>query len=37
MLDNNTAKNLIKPKMPVVCSNDGQFATVDHLEGADQI
>lgn len=24
--------NEIKPDMPVVCSNDGQFATVDHLE-----
>jgi hypothetical protein len=24
----------IKPGMPVVCSEDGQFATVDHLEGA---
>ncbi len=23
----------IKPHMPVVCSNNGQFATVDHLEG----
>jgi hypothetical protein len=23
----------IKPHMPVVCSEDGQFATVDHLEG----
>jgi hypothetical protein len=23
--------------MPVVCSNDGQFATVDHLEGTDTI
>jgi len=27
----------IKPEMPVVCSQDGQFATVDHLEGADFI
>ena len=25
--------NSIKPDMPVVCSLDGQFATVDHLEG----
>lgn len=25
--------NQIKPHMPVVCSNNGQFATVDHLEG----
>jgi hypothetical protein len=23
--------------MPVVCSKDGQFAVVDHLEGADTI
>ena len=23
----------IKPDMPVVCSQDGQFATVDHMEG----
>lgn len=23
----------IKPHMPVVCSENGQFATVDHLEG----
>jgi len=27
----------IKPHMPVVCSNNGQFAVVDHMEGADQI
>ena len=27
----------VKPHMPVVCSNNGQFATVDHLEGADTI
>ena len=37
MLDSKTATTLIKPHMPVVCSNDGQFATVDHLEGTDQI
>jgi hypothetical protein len=37
MLDSQTAKNLIKPHMPVVCSEDGQFAVVDHLEGTDQI
>ena len=23
----------IKPHMPVVCSNNGQFATVDHVDG----
>ncbi len=27
----------IKPEMPVVCSEDGQFATVDHVEGTDTI
>lgn len=27
----------IKPHMPVVCSKGGQFATVDHLEGREQI
>ncbi len=25
--------NEIKPGMPVVCSQDGQFAIVDHMEG----
>ncbi|MBA3821905.1 MAG: DUF2171 domain-containing protein [Deltaproteobacteria bacterium] len=37
MLDSKTAEGLIKPNMPVVCSNDGQFAVVDHLEGTDLI
>ena len=27
----------IVPEMPVVCSQGGQFATVDHLEGRDSI
>lgn len=27
----------IKTGMPVVCSLDGQFATVDHMEGAKNI
>ncbi len=27
----------IKPNTPVVCSNNGQFAVVDHLEGKDLI
>jgi hypothetical protein len=27
-------KNDIKEHMPVVCSNNGQFATVDKIEGA---
>src|SRR3954465_10565402 len=37
MLDSETAKGLIKPHMPVVCSNNGQFAVVDHLKGRDFI
>lgn len=37
MLDSVTAKELIKPDMPVVCSENGQFAVVDHIEGADEI
>jgi hypothetical protein len=37
MLDSTTAQGLIKPHMPVVCSENGQFATVDHLEGTDLI
>jgi hypothetical protein len=27
----------IKPKTPVVCSNNGQFAVVDHMEGTNMI
>jgi hypothetical protein len=27
----------IKPHMPVVCSNDRQFAVVDHVEGAEML
>jgi hypothetical protein len=27
----------IHPDMPVVCSEDGQFASVDHMEGANSI
>jgi hypothetical protein len=37
MLDSQTAQGLIKPHMPVVCSNNGQFAVVDHIEGKDLI
>ncbi len=37
MLDSITAQNLIKPHMPVVCSENGQFATVDHVEGTESI
>ncbi|MFO0663740.1 MAG: DUF2171 domain-containing protein [Polyangiaceae bacterium] len=29
--------NEIKPNLPVVCSNNGQFAVVDHVEGSDYI
>lgn len=29
--------NSIKPDMPVVASDDGKFAEVDHLEGKDTI
>lgn len=29
--------NEIKPDMPVVCSLDGQFAVVDHMEGPSTI
>ena len=27
----------IKPNLPVVCSNNGQFAIVDHVEGTSSI
>lgn len=27
----------IKPGAPVVCSKNGQFAVVDHMEGSDMI
>ncbi len=27
----------IKPEMPVVCSENGQFAVVDHMDGSDTI
>jgi len=37
MLDSRTAHGLIKPHMPVVCSNNGQFAVVDRIEGRDMI
>ncbi len=29
--------NKIKPKMPVVCSENGQFAVVDHMQGKESI
>lgn len=37
MLDAETAKDLIKPHMAVVCSHDGEFATVDQIEGHSSI
>jgi hypothetical protein len=37
MLDSINAKSLIKPNMPVVCSDDGLLAVVDHLEGSEVI
>jgi hypothetical protein len=37
MLDAQTAKDLIRPHMPVIGSENGQFATVDHIEGRDTI
>lgn len=27
----------IKPEMPIICSQDGQFGTVDHMEGTNSI
>lgn len=33
MLDSDTAAELIKPHMPVVCSDHDELATVDHIEG----
>ena len=27
----------IKPNLPVVCSNNGQFGVVDHVEGSNYI
>ena len=32
-----TNTDTIKPHMPVVCSKDKQFATVDHVEGTNAI
>ena len=37
MLDSETANSLIKPRMAVVCSNNGQFAVVDHLEDMPEV
>ena len=32
MLDSETARDLIKPHMPVVSSEDAELATVDHID-----
>ena len=37
MLDAETAKDLIKPHMDVVCPDDADFATVDQIEGHSSI
>lgn len=37
MLDSDTAKDLIKPHMAVVCSENGRLAEVDHVEGRNAI
>jgi len=37
MTRTNVNINEIRPHMPVVCSQEGQFATVDHMEGQDVI
>ena len=31
--ENSSRTDNIKPQMPVVCSEDGQFGVVDHVEG----
>jgi hypothetical protein len=37
MLDSDTARGLIKPRMTVVCLGDAELGTVDHLDGKDAI
>ena len=37
MLDSETAKELIKPHMIVVSSDNDEVATVDHVEGRNSI
>jgi hypothetical protein len=37
MLDSETAKDLIRPHMAVVCSENHQFGTVDHVEGHNSV
>ena len=34
---NSVSMTQIKPHMPVVCSENGQFAEVDHIEGTNAI
>jgi len=37
MMNTESIARKIKPNMPVVCSEDGQFAVVDHIDGNDAI
>jgi hypothetical protein len=34
---NMTQTSQIKPNMPVICSQDSEFAKVDHMEGGETI
>jgi hypothetical protein len=37
MLDSDTARDLIRPHMTVVCLGDAELGTVDRVEGKDTI
>ena len=37
MLDSETARDLIKPHMPVLSSEDSEVGSVDHVEGRNLI
>ncbi len=37
MLDSETARDLIKPHMPVLSSEDSELGSVDHVEGRNLI
>jgi len=37
MLDSDTARELIRPHMPVVGSDGGELPSVDHIEGRNSI
>ena len=37
MLDSETARDLIKPHMAVLCADDHELSTVDHVEGRSAI